>query len=85
MEKSERTFTIEVGKSTIIGISEESTLTIVLRGGKTYRAQVEKNHATMARWHAKEHPIGKKRRRLLTSSEQLRRLRKEHPDDPRLT
>jgi hypothetical protein len=40
---------------------------------------------TRARWHAKEHPTGKTRRRLFTSSEEMRRLRKEHPDDPRLT
>ncbi len=30
--------------------------------------------------HAKEHPTGKRRRRLFTSSEQMRKYRMEHPD-----
>jgi hypothetical protein len=74
MKKSERHFVvgIEPGGSAIIGIDEANTLWIALGHGKTYRAPIERIHAAMARWHAKEHPTGKRSRRLLTHSDQLR-------------
>jgi hypothetical protein len=76
MKRHERTFSVEVGKgSSIIGIPADATLTIALGGGKQYSASVEKVHATLARWHAKANPNGKRRRRrLLTHSNQLREL-----------
>lgn len=74
------TFTLEVGQSALIGIPRESLVTVALGDGKRYSAPIEKVHKALARWHAKEHPSGKKRRKLFTSSEEMRRLRKEHPD-----
>jgi hypothetical protein len=71
---------------TIIGISPGSMLTISLGvDHEQYSAPIEKIHQILARWHAKEHPTGKRRRRLFKSSEELRKFRKEHPNDPRLT
>jgi hypothetical protein len=86
MKKPERSFVVEIDQKAHLGVSPESVISISLinsRTGKdtmTYSASVEKVHATLARWHAKEHPTGKRRRRLLTSSEEMRRYRKEHPD-----
>jgi hypothetical protein len=81
MKKPPNTFTIEVGKSAIIGIEPGTMLTIALRGGKTYSASVEKVHKAMAAWHAKEHPTGKKRRRLFTSSQEMKKYRQNHPEE----
>jgi hypothetical protein len=86
MKKPERSFVVEIDQKALLGVSPESVLSIKLintRTGKdtmTYSASVEKVHATLARWHAKEHPTGKRRRRLFTSSEQMRKYRMEHPD-----
>jgi hypothetical protein len=81
MKKSWRSFSFGVdGGKTFIGIEPGTVFVIALGGGSEYRAPIEKIHAAMGRWHAKEHPTGKKRRRLLTSSEEMRRYRKEHPD-----
>jgi len=69
MKKPFRGFSIEVGKSAIIGIEPGSVLTISLGAdSKGYSAPIEKIHATLARWHAREHPTGKRRRRLFTST-----------------
>jgi hypothetical protein len=67
-------FTISIGKSTIIGIEPGSTFTISSSGAdrKEYSAPIEKVHQTLARWHAKENPTGKKRRKLFKSSEEMR-------------
>jgi hypothetical protein len=74
MKTNNRTFAIEVGKSAIIGISPGSTpLTISLGGGKTYSAPIEKVHAALQRWHAREHPTGRKPRRFLTHSDQMKK------------
>jgi hypothetical protein len=62
-----------------LGIERGDTFAIHLGGGKQYTAPIEKVYATLQRWHAKEHPTGKTRRRLFTSSEEMRRHRKEHP------
>ena len=78
MKKPERSFVVEIDQQALLGVSPESMLTIKLinsRTGKdtmTYSASVEKVHATLARWHAKEHPSGKKRRRFITHSDQLK-------------
>jgi hypothetical protein len=59
--------------SSIIGIPESAVLSIALGHGTRYSAPIERVHKAMAAWHSKEHPTGKHRRRkLLTSSEQLR-------------
>ena len=72
-----RTFIIEVeGGSTIIGIEKGTMFSISLSNGRKYVASIERIHQTLARWHAKEHPIGKPRRKFLTSSEQLRNRKK---------
>ena len=66
MKKPERSFVVEIDQKALLGVSPESMLTIKLintRTGKdtmTYSASVEKVHATLARWHAKEHPTGKR-------------------------
>ena len=79
--KITKTFTISIepGGNSILGISPGHTLTIKLIGNRTnrdatmtYSAPVGKVHQAMARWHAKEHPSGKKRRRFLTHSDQLK-------------
>jgi hypothetical protein len=81
MKKTERSFTIEIKPegstkgSAVIGIDERSTLTIAFHGGKEYSAPIEKVHQALARWHAKEHPIGRKRRRFFRDSEELRAAR----------
>jgi hypothetical protein len=86
MKKPERRFVVEIDQKALLGVSPDSVLSIRLSNSRTgketmaYSASVEKVHATLARWHAKEHPTGKRRRRLLTSSEQLRNYRMEHPD-----
>ena len=72
MKKPEKTFTLEVGQSALIGIPRESLVTIALRDGKRYCVSIEKLHATLARWHAKENPTGKHRRRLLVHSDQMK-------------
>jgi hypothetical protein len=71
--KTSRSFIIEVeGGSAILGIEPGDMLSLSLRGGgKRYTASVEWLHATLARKHQRENPTGRKRRRLLTSSEQL--------------
>jgi hypothetical protein len=87
MKKSERSFTIEIRPegstkgSALLGIDEGSTLTISLGSGKQYSASIEKVHQALARWHAKEHPTGRKQRRLFTSSEEYRKYRREHPEE----
>ena len=79
--KPSRSFIVEVGESALLGVSPESALTIKLinrRTGKdtmTYSASVEWIHQAMARKFQRENPTptGKpRRRRLLTSSEQMR-------------
>ena len=82
MKNLPNTFTVEIdppGKAWI-GVERGKMIAISLGVGKVYTAPVEKVHATLARWHAKQHPIGKRRRRLFTSSEQMRKYRMEHPD-----
>jgi hypothetical protein len=67
MKKPERSFVVEIDQKALLGVSPESVLSIKLintRTGQepmTYSASIEKIHATMARWHAKEHPTGKHR------------------------
>ncbi len=54
MKKPERTFTVEVGESALIGISPKAMLGIALTGdGKVYSAPIERIHKAMAGWHAK--------------------------------
>lgn len=68
MKKPERTFTVEVGESALIGVSPKATLGIALTGGgKIYHAPIGKVHATLARWHAKANPTGKRRRKFSSS------------------
>ena len=74
-------FMIDVGnskKTAFLGI-EPGTMITISRGcdSKQYSAAIEKIHATLARWHAKEHPTGKRRRRLFTHSDQLKKYLKE--------
>jgi hypothetical protein len=67
MKKPERSFVVEIDQKALLGVSPESVLSINLipnRTGKepmTYSAPIEKVYATLQRWHAKEHPSGKKR------------------------
>jgi hypothetical protein len=67
MKKPERSFVVAIDQSAHLGVSPESVLSINLipnRTGKepmTYSAPIEKVYATLQRWHAKEHPTGKKR------------------------
>jgi hypothetical protein len=70
-------FTISINRgSTIIGIEPGSTFTISGGGNaKEYSAPIEKVHAALSRWHAKEHPTGRKRRRFSRDSEELRAAR----------
>ena len=61
-------------------------IAIRLGDGKDYTAPVEKVYATLQRWHARENPSGKKRRRLFTSSEEYRKYKGNiqknfNPDD----
>ena len=81
MKKPERTYTISIepGGNSIIGIPPGHTLSIKLIGNRTsrdatmtYSAPIGKIHTTLARWHQKEHPTGKKRRRFITHSDQLK-------------
>jgi hypothetical protein len=86
MKKPERSFLVEIDQQAFLGVSPESVLSIKLinnRTGKepmTYSASVEFVHATLARKHARENPSGKKRRRFFTSSEEMRKFRREHPE-----
>jgi hypothetical protein len=43
-----------------IGIERGDTFAISLGGGQQYTAPIEKVYATLQRWHAKEHPSGRK-------------------------
>ena len=85
--RSERTFVVEIDQKALLGVSPESVLSIRLRDNRTgddtvtYCATIEKIHQTLARWHSKEHPTGKRRRRLFTSSEEFRKYRREHPEE----
>ena len=83
MKAPSRTFTVEVGESALIGVAPGATLGIALTGdGKIYRAPIEKVHAALARWHQKANPAGQRRRRFLTSSEQLKRLANDDDSRP---
>jgi hypothetical protein len=83
MKTPERTFMIEVSKSAIIGIPEGAMVGIALGHGKQYHAEIGKVHSALARWCARERPPEqrRKRRRLFKSSEELRRYRREHPEE----
>ena len=80
MKKPPNTFTVEIdppGKAWI-GVERGKMIAISLGVGQQYTAPIEKVHATLARWHAKEHPSGKKRRKqLFSSSEEEVRLEKD--------
>ena len=88
MKKSPKMFTVEVhppgrpGKAWI-GAECGQVLSINLipnRTGQepiTYSAPIEKIHATLARWHSKEHPTGRKRLRLFGISEEQYRFEKD--------
>lgn len=87
MKKLERSFVVEIDQQALLGVCPESVLSIRLRDNRTghdtvtYSATIEKIHHTLARWHAKEHPTGQRRRRLFTSSEEFRKYRREHPEE----
>jgi hypothetical protein len=89
VKRAEREFVVTINQKAHLGVSPESQISIELigrTGQKTvaYSASVEKVHAALARIHAKEHPnpSGKRRRRrLFTSSEELRKYRQEHPEE----
>ena len=78
MKKSKHTFTLEVGNSALIGIKPGTTVTIALLDGKIYSAPIEKVHQALARMHQqknlamRENLTGKKRRRFITHSDQLK-------------
>ena len=82
MKKPTSTFTLEVEKgSTLIGIPPGSAISITLGDGKVYSASIEKIHKAMAAWHAKANPTGKKHRRFFSSSEEMKKYLKEHPEE----
>jgi hypothetical protein len=73
--RSHRFFVIEAGSSALIGIEPKTTISIRLGEGVKYSAPIEKIHAAMRRWNAKQNPTGSKRRRFFTSSDQLKNLK----------
>ncbi len=74
MKKPERTFTISIepGGNSIIGIPPGNSLSIALAGGKVYHAPIEWVHAAVSRRHLKANPGKPTRRRLLTSSAEMK-------------
>jgi hypothetical protein len=65
MKKPSNYYGIEINPSHTkrlwIGIERGDTFAISLGGGQQYTAPIEKVYATLQRWHAKEHPSGRKR------------------------
>ena len=88
LKKPPSLFMIDVGnskKTAFLGI-EPGTMITVSRGchSKQYSASIEFVHAALARQHARENPTGRKRRKLFTTSEQIRKYLQEHPgEEPR--
>ena len=76
---SDASFAVEISPpgQAVLGI-ESGEMLAISRNGRAYTAPIDKIYATLQRWHAKEHPTGKRRRRLFTSSEQMRKYRMEH-------
>jgi hypothetical protein len=63
MKKPHNYFMVEIdppGKAWI-GVEPGKMIAISLGVGKVYTAPIEKVYATLQRWHAKEHPSGRKR------------------------
>jgi hypothetical protein len=76
VKKPAHLFVIEAGSSHLIGIEPQTMITVGLMEGRRYTAPIERLHKAMASWHAKANPTGKRRRgRLLTSSDQPRKLK----------
>ena len=76
---SDASFAVEISPpgQLVFGI-ESGEMLAVSRNGRRYTAPIDKVYATLQRWHAKEHPSGKKRRKqLFSSSEEEDRLEKD--------
>jgi hypothetical protein len=73
---TERSFVVETEAGNVLSLTPCSA-----RRCRTERASLEATYAWMSRQRLKQHPIGRKRRRLFESSDELRAWLKEHPEE----